>query len=336
MTLAWRPLLALLMLLVAGTLRAQEGEAVTDEVVRDREFGVSARHFGLERRVAMFQWRAKGNGYERVWSESPIDSTGYVPGHENPAFPLRGRRWLAERATLDDKPLDRSVIEQFGVWRSFRPNFSALPGNLAATFQPEGDGLGSAENPLDPQIGDLRIGWRELTLPSLQGKVVLERGAWFPIAGDPVTDENGAPLPAANTLTGNGNAFVLPRISLMFAGALALLLLALSAQVSRMRYRARTNIGDGGDAALKRWIRVQGNFIEYVPIALLLLALLELAGAPRAWLLAGGTALLAGRVLHAWGLSRSGDWSIGRFLGTALTWTVLGAAACAALWVAMQ
>lgn len=337
MTGAWRALLALLLLLAAGVLHAQEGEPVTDEVVRDREFGVSARHFGLERRVAMYQWRAQGSNYERVWSEAPIDSTGYAPGHENPTFPLRGRRWLAERATLDDKPLDRSVIEQFGVWRSFRPNFSALPGNLAATFQPEGDGLGSAENPLDPQIGDLRIGWRELTLPDLKGRVVLERGAWFPIAGDPANDPDASAMPTApNSLTGNGSAFVLPRISLLFAGVLALLLLALSAQVSRMRARARANLGDGGDAALKRWIRVQGNFIEYVPIALLLLALLELAGAPRAWLLAGGSALLVGRLLHAWGLSHSSDWSVGRFSGTALTWLVLGASALAALWVAMQ
>ena len=183
---AWFGPLVAGLLLCTFAAHAQEGEPVSDEVVRDREFGVSARHFGLERRVAMYQWRAKDGTFERLWSETPIDSTGYAPGHDNPEFPIRGRRWIAERVTLDDKPLDRSVIEQFGLWRQFRPNFSALPGNLAATFQPEGDGLGSAENPLDPQIGDLRIAWRELTLPPLGGRVVLERGAWFPIAGDPV------------------------------------------------------------------------------------------------------------------------------------------------------
>ena len=146
MNFATRGLLALLMLLAAGFVHAQEGEPVTEEVVRDREFGVSARHFGLERRVEMFQWRAKDGGYERTWSETPIDSSGYSAGHENPAFPMRGRRWLAQKVTLDDKPVDRSVVEQFGQWRLFRPNFSALPGNLAATFQPEGDGLGSARH----------------------------------------------------------------------------------------------------------------------------------------------------------------------------------------------
>jgi hypothetical protein len=138
---------------------------------------------------------------------------------------LRSRRWLAEHATLDGQPLDRSVIEQFGVWRGFRPNFSALPRNLAASFQPEVDGLGSAENPLDPQIGDLRIVWRELTLPSLQGRVVLERGAWFPIAGDPANDANGAPLPS---FAGNGSAFVPPRITLRNHFAMRILAAALA------------------------------------------------------------------------------------------------------------
>lgn len=327
----FRVVVAVLLLLATAAAWAQEGEPVSDEVVRDREFGVSARHFGLERRVSMYQWRAKDGGYEQVWSESPIDSSGYAPGHENPPFPLRGRRWLADRVTLDDKPLDRSVIEQFGQWRLFRPSFSALPGNLAATFQPEGDGLGSGENPLDPQIGDLRIGWRELTLPSLQGHVALERGTWFPIAGDPV-DPIAPAIPAANGVA----TFPVPRLSLMFAGVHVLLLLAFSAQVSRWRGRAKANLGDGGNAALTRWIRVQGNFVEYVPLALLLLALLEIAGTSRAWLLAGGSALLAGRLLHAWGLSRHAGVSVGRFVGTALTWGMMLVAALGALFVAMR
>jgi len=331
MSIAWRGIVAVLLLLAAGALRAQEGEPVSDEVVRDREFGVSARHFGLERRVAMYQWRARDGGYERVWSETPIDSSGYATGHVNPVFPLRGRRWLATQVTLDDKPLDRSVIEQYGQWRAFRPNFSALPGNLAATFQPEGDGLGSAENPLDPQIGDLRIGWRELTLPPLQGHVVLERGTWFPIAGDPLM-----PLAPTQVPVAAGHAtWAMPRLALLFAGLHGLLLLALSAQVSRVRYRLKAGLGDGTNNVLARWIRVQGNFVEYVPMALLLLALLEISGAPSAWILAGGSALLVGRLLHAWGLSRHAGTSTGRFIGTALTWGVLGAAAVAAVWRAM-
>lgn len=170
------------LLAIASAVQAQpapQGDPVTDAVVRDAEFGVVARHFGLERRVEMLQWQAVRGRYARVWSEAPIDSSGFAPAHANPGrFPLRSQRWIAAPITLDGKPLAPQVIERLGEWRSFRPNFSALPGNLAATFQPEGDGLGSAENPLDPQVGDLRIHWREMRLPSLADKVVLRDGRW--------------------------------------------------------------------------------------------------------------------------------------------------------------
>ncbi|MFC3550025.1 TMEM43 family protein [Lysobacter cavernae] len=145
----------------------------------DGDFGVQTRQFGLDRRVEMYQWRATDSGYTRVWNAAAIDSAGFAPGHENPkTLPLENRRWWARDAMLGGKPLELSVLQTLGQWRVFRPNFSRLPANLAASFQPEGDGLGSAENPLDPQIGDLRIIWRELLLPPLDGKLELHDGRW--------------------------------------------------------------------------------------------------------------------------------------------------------------
>lgn len=192
-----RALLVAATLAIAFAAHAQQvpqGEPVTDVVVRDMEFGVSARHFGLERQVEMLQWQAAREGYRQVWSDKAIDSGGFAPGYANPGeFPLRSQRWIASPITLDGKPLDPQVIERLGDWRRFRPNFSALPGNLAATFQPEGDGLGSAENPLAPQIGDLRIQWRELTLPPLADKVVWREGRWQ------LSDAKPGPLPPAVT-----------------------------------------------------------------------------------------------------------------------------------------
>jgi hypothetical protein len=149
-----------------------------DASVRDPDFGVRARHFGLERQVEMYQWRADGGGYLREWNGLPLDSSGFAPGHDNPPFPLQGKRWLARDVSVDGVPLDPQVLERLGRWREFRPSFNALPGNLAATFQPEGDGLGSAENPLAPEIGDLRIHWRELVLPPLQDRIELRAGRW--------------------------------------------------------------------------------------------------------------------------------------------------------------
>ena len=156
-----------------------EGEARSNGELRDPDFRVVTRQFGLERRVEMYQWRAGEAGYRPVWNQAPIDSAGFATGHENPpAVPIQSERWWAPDPTLDDAPLDVSVLKSLGEWRIFRPGFSRLPANLAAAFQPEGDGLGTAENPLDPQIGDLRVSWRELVLPPLVGQVAMRNGAW--------------------------------------------------------------------------------------------------------------------------------------------------------------
>ena len=109
----------------------------------------------------------------------------------------------------------------------------------------------------------------------------------------------------------------------LYGGCLGLLLVVLSIRVVRMRDRFKTGIGSGGEPELARAIRVHGNFVEYVPLSLILLATLEIQGA-AVWVLHFfGAALLLGRVLHAWGLSSSEGRTPGRFLGTLLTWLSL-------------
>jgi len=226
---------AIAMLLFAGGAYAQDAPVEPidapqpDKSVRDAEFGVVARHYGLERLVEMYQWRASGQGYAKAWSERSIDSTGFAPGHANPAFPLQGRRWLAKSISIDGKPLDAEVLAALGQWRDFRPGFSSLPGNLAVTFQPEGDGLGSAENPLDPQIGDLRIRWRELVLPSLQDRVVLRDGRWRLPARQPAT----APDPGNQRATRARNTRLHSAPWWFGGGAIVVLIAALAARRRR-------------------------------------------------------------------------------------------------------
>jgi len=151
----------------------------------DPDFKVRTRQFGLDRRVEVYQWRLGDKGYERVWHEALIDSAGFDSAHANPSkLPIENRRWWARQPTLDGRPLDQAVLRSLGEWRVLRPNFSRLPANLAASFQPEGEGLGSAENPLQPDIGDVRVSWRELVLPPLAGKVV-QRGETWALAYEP-------------------------------------------------------------------------------------------------------------------------------------------------------
>lgn len=92
---------------------------------------------------------------------------------------------------------------------------------------------------------------------------------------------------------------VVPLTSL-YAGLLAGLYLALAFTVIRGRNQLGISLGSGGDERFERTIRAHGNFAEYVPFALLLMALAELNGAPSAAIHAIGTLLICGRVAHGW------------------------------------
>ncbi len=108
-------------------------------------------------------------------------------------------------------------------------------------------------------------------------------------------------------------------ITPIYAAILAIIAVILAGRVTLNRVRYKVDIGDGGNTLMLQTIRVHGNFIEYVPLALILLALVELAGA-RAWVLhLLGLALLIGRLLHAWGLSRTAGPNLGRLIGAVLT-----------------
>lgn len=108
-----------------------------------------------------------------------------------------------------------------------------------------------------------------------------------------------------------------------YAAILALLFAVLSVRVIRLCRAAKAGLGDGGDRGLLRGLRVHGNFAEYVPLALLLMAFAEMRDAP-AWTLHGlGVLLLAGRLAHALGVSREPELPGARVFGMALTFTVL-------------
>jgi len=124
----------------------------------------------------------------------------------------------------------------------------------------------------------------------------------------------------------------MPAIAALYAALVALLLLVLAVQVSRLRRARGIGLGDGGDRELARAIRVHANLVEWGLPAIVLLLIAELTRAPALLLHGCGIVLVVGRVLHAVGLSRSGGYSFGRFAGTAMTWAVLLALAGWGLW----
>lgn len=123
----------------------------------------------------------------------------------------------------------------------------------------------------------------------------------------------------------------LPVVTLLVAGLHGVLLLMLAWPIVALRRGRRIGLGDGGDAQLQRRIRAHGNFVEYVPIALLVLALLEMSGLRALYVAALGATLLIARVLHAVGVSRASGVSFGRFWGTLGTWAVVLVASALAI-----
>lgn len=123
-----------------------------------------------------------------------------------------------------------------------------------------------------------------------------------------------------------------PRISLLIASLHVLLYLVLTIRVVLHRNVHKIGIGTGGDESLSRKVRVHANFVEYVPLGLLLLALLELAAINTALLWTFGIALLVARVLHAIGLGGSAGYSFGRATGALLTFATLLAMAGFGVW----
>lgn len=144
----------------------------------------------------------------------------------------------------------------------------------------------------------------------------------------------GIVLTAAAVAAGGGLPQVDPvvrvPVTLWYAAALGVLLLVLSWNVLRHRVRALIETGNDKSPLSDRIARVHGNFTEYVPTGLLMLALLEWAGAGPLLLHIGGVLLCVGRYLHAWGYSRHAVVSFGRIVGIQATLLALSylAAAC--------
>jgi hypothetical protein len=122
----------------------------------------------------------------------------------------------------------------------------------------------------------------------------------------------------------------------LYVGLFALWMLCLKANVGRVRVREKIAFGDGGNAALQRAIRVQGNAVEDVPVVLAGLIALGVMGAPVLLVHGLGAAFLLGRVLHAVGLSGSAGGSPGRSLGTLLSALVQLGIAGACVWMALS
>lgn len=107
---------------------------------------------------------------------------------------------------------------------------------------------------------------------------------------------------------------MLPVTSIIAALA-AILYIALAMRVIGVRRSNKVSLGDAANKTLETRIRQHGNFNEYVPLALILMAIAELQNAPRLLLIVLGLAILGGRLAHVYGLENMHN-AVGRKLRT--------------------
>ena len=108
------------------------------------------------------------------------------------------------------------------------------------------------------------------------------------------------------------------QVTLLAAGAAALINIWLGWRIAEYRNEFKVSVGDGGQEPLLRRMRAQSNFIEHAPIFLILLGALEVSGANKFVLGLFAAIFIVARVLHSLGMDRSENrrWRVLGMMGT--------------------
>jgi hypothetical protein len=117
-----------------------------------------------------------------------------------------------------------------------------------------------------------------------------------------------------------------------YAALLAIVCVALMSMVGQYRGKLGVSLGDAGDREMIERNRRHLNFVENVPLALLLIALVEANGAGKLWVHLLGATLLVSRIVHPFGIDASNMVRPARFVGAAGTVLVTLAAAFTLIW----
>lgn len=92
-------------------------------------------------------------------------------------------------------------------------------------------------------------------------------------------------------------------ITAPYAAVLTLIVFVLTQLVIRARGKTTIMLGDKGDDRLLEASRRQMNFVENVPIALILMMLAEAGGANATLLHTAGVVLVLARLIHPFGIT---------------------------------
>ncbi len=112
-------------------------------------------------------------------------------------------------------------------------------------------------------------------------------------------------------------------ITPFYAAILGLLFVFLSVRTLKLRRNLKIAIGDAGNQQMLRAMRVHANFAEYAPISIVLIYLFEAQGGYKILIHVLCLCLLAGRFVHAFGVSQTSENYNFRVFGMAMTFTAI-------------
>ena len=117
----------------------------------------------------------------------------------------------------------------------------------------------------------------------------------------------------------------------VYAALLVPLYLLLAVRVILYRRRNRIAYGDSDYPPFQAMVRAHGNFAEYAPLTLLLMALAEINGTSTLWLHLAGLFLLFGRTMHGLGMAFRPKQFVWRVWGMWLTFAAISLSAVLSL-----
>ena len=126
-------------------------------------------------------------------------------------------------------------------------------------------------------------------------------------------------------------------ITLCYASIFAVFALVLSFRAGSYRGTAKVSIlyGDPANMELATRVRIHQNFLEYVPMILIVMGGIEAVGGSSLFLYIIGDLLIVARIAHAIGLKHDNMAHIGRLIGAGGTALITLVAAGYGLWLAV-
>ena len=127
-------------------------------------------------------------------------------------------------------------------------------------------------------------------------------------------------------------------ITLMYASVFAIFALILSFRAGTFRGKAGISIlfGEPANMELAEKVRVHQNFLEYVPLFLIVFGAIELAGASSLFLYVVGDLMIIARIAHAIGLKHDNMAHVGRLIGAGGTALLTLVTAGYGLWLSVD